>query len=183
MRKVPGWGKIIGIIMIVLGALGVFLQFYKISLPTFANLQGEILNDLDGLSGPKKVGIKIFDSMFGMSQTQGNVMITLGIFGLIACTLYIISGTKLLKAEPKNYNFAKFTLIGFLIFNLINVVWMGMNNNSVMIMGIMVYVLVGLVFDIVITIILLSNDKSAYGIGEPQSSSHIIDDENEFEID
>jgi len=185
MRKAPTWGKTVGIIMIVLGGLGVFIQIYKIILRTFANIQGEVFNNLEHLPNSNNPGLRMFDQMFGMTQTQGNIMMILGLLGLIGCVIYIIGGVKLLKAEPKNYDFAKYALIGFLVYNLVNVIWMGMNTHSIMIMGMMVYVVIGFVFDIVLTIILLSNDKSAYGIGDTSGSSSIIDDEaiEEFDVE
>lgn len=185
MRKAPTWGKTVGIIMIVLGGLGVFIQIYKMILKTFANIQNDVFSNLQHLPDANEPGLRVFDQMFGMTSSQGNIMMIMGLLGLVGCVIYIVGGAKLLKASPQNYNFAKYSLLGFLIYNLICIIWMGMNTHSLMIMGLMVYVVIGFVFDIVLIIILLSNDKSAYGIGEPSASTSIIDSEaiDEFDVE
>jgi hypothetical protein len=175
-KNVPSWGKVIGILMICLGSLGVFNQFYKMMIRTYANIG-------NGFGGGN-FGGGLFGNMFRISETQGNIMMLLGVLGLAACVFYIIAGAKLLKAEPANYNFAKYALFGFIGFNVVCITWMAFNSNSFLIMGMMTYVGFGLALDVAMLIIFMMSDSSGYGVGEPRSDSAILDgtaDEFDFE--
>ena len=171
-NNVPTWGRVIGIIMICLGALGVFNQFYKMMMRTYASM------------GNGFGGSNLFSNMFGITETQGTILMILGLLGIGACVFYIIAGAKLLKATPQNYNFAKYALFGFIGFNLISIVWMAMNSDSFLIMGLMTYVGIGLALDIAMVIIFMMSDSSGYGIGEPPMNDEILEgskDEFDFE--
>ncbi len=187
MRKsAPGWGKAIGIIMICLGGLSVFYQLYKIVFPAiFRTIPRQIENisrmdpnfDRNG-----EQAINQFNSIIGMSESQANLLVTLGILGIISLIFYIVGGAKLLTVKPENYKFAKFALSGFILYNVIGGI-LFLSTNSGWFAGIiMMYSIIGLVFDITLLIILLSSNKAAYGIGTAPELETYTQDQNDEEI-
>ena len=116
MQKATIWGKVVGIIMICLGALGIFNQFYKISLKSVAGMQGEMIEGFSeiplGENKPNPFG-SIFKNMFAMTETQGNIIMIIGIVGVLLAIFYIIGGVKLLQASKKNYYFVLIHLSHF----------------------------------------------------------------------
>ena len=59
-----------------------------------------------------------------------------------------------------------------------------MNSDSFYLSAMLTYIGVGIAFDIALFVIILSSDKSAYGIGEPKSNTpvneHSVDDFDVF---
>lgn len=160
--------------MIVFGGLGVFIQIYKIMIPQLFKMQGQMVNSLSQLdtydqSNPFRNNANVFNQIMGISDTQANVLFIAGLLGLAACAFYIIGGAKLLKAVPANYHFAKYSLIGFLVLNIITTTLLTTSGPSFIIMGVLVYVILGIVTDLVLLIILLASDKTKYGIGARES--------------
>lgn len=179
-KQPPAWGKTIGILMIIFGSLGAFAQFYKIIFPNMIRMQQRMMNEFsqapmyaEGSSFQRST--RLFDEMTGMSQTQEYALYMFGFLGLVGCVLYIIGGVKLLNARPQNYNFAKYSLIGFLILNVSFLTIILSSGPSFFIIAIMFYPIFGLVIDVVLTIILLASDKSKYGIGVPHQTADVVD--------
>jgi len=170
--KAPSWGKAMGIVMICLGALSIIMQFYKISLRGFARIQSNVMDGFGDIpigDKPNPFG-SIMKNMFYMSETQGNIIMIIGFLGVGLAIFYLIGGVKLLQAKKKNYIMARNSVIVFLAYNLISVVWLSMNSESFYLSAMLTYTGIGVAFDITVLIILLSSDKSAYGIGEPTVS-------------
>ena len=169
-RITPGWGKAVGIIMIVLGGLGVFYQFYKILAPKILETQSKVMDTMshlpsnDGFSGNRAVS-SMFNEFLQMSSFQTNVFVFSGIIGFLLCAFYIVAGAKLLVAKPINYKLAQYALISFLVLNLGTIFLLFRDAMSLFVIGLMVYIIIGFVFDLVLLIILLASDKRRYGIG------------------
>jgi len=184
-RVTPTWGKAIGILMIIFGSLGIFIQFYKIMIPQIFKMSGGIMNAMNQL--PQQEGqtdmrapMALFNEMAAMSNMQANTMIFGGVIGLIACALYIIAGAKLLKATPSNYNWGKNMLLAFLTLNVVTAILLLIDGFSIIVMGVMVYMILGFIIDLVLYIILISSDKTKYGIGvAPNQEVYTVDQNNE----
>ncbi|MBI3134878.1 MAG: hypothetical protein HYZ14_09425 [Bacteroidetes bacterium] len=173
-KTAPGWGKAVGILMIVFGALGVFIQIYKIMIPQILRMQNQMMNSFSQLEtyeqpNPFRTSGLALNEIMGLSELQANVLLYSGLLGFIACAVYIVGGAKLLSPKPANYNFAKYSLIGFLLLNAITTGLLTTSGPSIMVMGLLVYVILGLVIDVVLLIVLLSNNKTQYGIGHSDS--------------
>ncbi len=183
MRKTaPGWGKAIGIIMICLGGLGIFYQIYKLIMPMFFNSFPIAMNNLSHLDNNpyNDVVINEFSNLFGFTQLQVTMLVVFGILGLVLTIFYIMGGVKLLSVAPANYNFAKFALIAFVVLNALACVFFFTTRGGMFMTAIMMYSLIGLVFDITLLIILLSSNKADYGIGsDEQMQVYSVDRENE----
>lgn len=160
--KAPTWGKAVGIIMICLGGLGTFYQLYKIIFPSFFS-QVPFNN----------VGNSEFKEIFGLGSSGLNMMIIFGFIGILLSVFYIIGGAKRLTAKPANYYFAKYTLLIFIIYNLIGVVLFYLLTVGFFIRILLIYAVVGLVFDIALFVIALSSNKAAYGIGGEQGIKQV----------
>ena len=127
-----------------------------------------------------KATTAIFNELSGMSNLQANTLIFGGVIGLIACALYITAGAKLLKANPSNYNWGKNMLITFLIINVVTAILLLIDGFSIFVMVIMIYIVLGFIIDLVLCIILLSSDKTKYGIGvEPNQQVYTVDQNNQ----
>jgi hypothetical protein len=59
----------------------------------------------------------------------------------------------MLKPLKANYNFSKYLFIAFIIFNLINIAYFSSSQGNILIIGIMVYVIIGLALDTTLLII------------------------------
>jgi len=184
-RVTPTWGKAIGILMIIFGSLGIFIQFYKIMVPQIMKISGGMMNAMSQLPQQEgqpniKATTAIFNELSGMSNLQANTLIFGGVIGLIACALYITAGAKLLKANPSNYNWGKNMLITFLIINVVTAILLLIDGFSIFVMVIMIYIVLGFIIDLVLCIILLSSDKTKYGIGvEPNQQVYTVDQNNQ----
>lgn len=169
-RITPGWGKAIGILMIVLGGLGVFYQFYKMLAPKILSTQNQMMNAMstlpsnDGFSNVNRMN-DIFNEFMQMSNFQSNVFVVSGILGFLMCAFYIVAGAKMLVAKPINYRLAQYALLGFLMLNLITIFLLFTDKMSIFVIGLMVYIIIGFIFDLVLFIILIASDKRRYGIG------------------
>ncbi len=184
-KAAPSWGKAIGIIMICLGCLGVFYQIYKIMVPGMLKLVPKF-NQFPGynehMTTNEEIAFEQINSMLSASDSEANLVITLGYLGLVLMVLYIIAGAKLLNAKPANYNFAKYTLGGLIVYNGVGLLlFVGFLSNLFLGM-ILTYAMVGLVFDIALFIILLASNKGAYGIGVDTSMQGYTLDTDDQEI-
>ncbi|NOQ76025.1 MAG: hypothetical protein GQ574_28725 [Crocinitomix sp.] len=174
-KSAPGWGKAIGIIMICLGGLGIFYQIYKFIIPVFFGSFPRRMSGMSQFNNP-------FNDMLGMSETQANMLILYGVLGLALSIFYILGGVKLLTVAPANYNFARYALISFIILNAAGCIYFFSSHTGIIIKGIMIYAIVGLVFDITLLIILMSSNKAEYGIGVDESMQVYSVDEQSEEI-
>ncbi|MBK9190295.1 MAG: hypothetical protein IPM77_01715 [Crocinitomicaceae bacterium] len=117
-KTAPGWGKAVGILMIIFGALGVFIQIYKLIIPRMIAIQGNMMNRMntyDSVYGNEFSEVSnMYGEMFGISESQATFLTISGVLGFISCVFYIIGGAKLLTPKPANLNFAKYALFGFL---------------------------------------------------------------------
>src|SRR5690606_7262318 len=99
MKKAPQWGKAIGIIMICLGGLGSFIQFYKLILPFMSKLMPELMDQAMAQNSQMTAfeiqNLERLKEMFKLSESEGNTMVILGVTGLILIVFYIIGGAKL----------------------------------------------------------------------------------------
>ena len=201
-RNAPGWGKTIGIMMIILGSLGVFYQFYKLVIPKILGFQQSLINTIgdevqqnqtfqdsvmthtelrESFDQSKEIFNTLNDTVFRIDPEVITYLTISSIIMLIICVIYIIAGTKLLSPSTKNYQFTLYTLIISIIISLISFIFIFSGNNSAMIFGIMFYAFIGVVADVVFLIIMQSSDKSAYGIGEPKTiSTDNINNEDHF---
>lgn len=182
--KTPGWGKAIGIIMIVLGSLGVFYQGYRIMIPKIMEMQyrmfsdiTEVMDEADTIDPDNPTRIKpqkVFDSFQDeilLSQNTITWLPILGGIGVLFCIFYIVGGAMLLKARPISYKMAVSALIAMLALNIFACLVLIPNDSSLMLFGLLVYSCIGIAMDIALLIILLLSNKAAYGIGrmeEPQ---------------
>ena len=169
-KKVPGWGKTIGILMIVFGGLGVFIQIYKMMIPQIIRMQQKMMDDMPQLTlgDDDRVFMQttsMVKEMMKISDTHATVLLYSGILGLVGCALYITGGIKLLKIGAGNYNFAKFTLIGFLCLNCATTGLLASGNPTMLVLGMLFYIVFGLIIDLVLMIILMANDKRKYTNG------------------
>lgn len=168
-KKAPVWGKAIGIIMISLGGLGVFYQAYKIIVPSlFRNMFGvfnneALYNQNDNVS---RQAVDQLTEMMFMTEGQANSMKIIGFLGILLTIFYIIGGAKLLVPKPANYKFARLALGIFIFYNLVSVILVYGSGMGYFFNMIMIYAIVGLVFDIALIIILLKSNQADYGIGE-----------------
>lgn len=171
-KKAPGWGKAIGIIMICLGGLGVFIHIYKMVIPSLFGNFPRVMNDLSRLEQSNPAGDLVFtefNNMMGMSSTQGTMLVTFGLLCLVLTIFYIIGGAKLLIAKPSNYRFAMYALAAFIVLNAVGCAYFFLGHTSFIVKGILIYSIVGLVFDIALLIILNASNKADYGIGVDES--------------
>ena len=190
-KKVPGWGKTIGILMIIMSSLGVFYQMYRLIIPRLLNFQSNMMNtfmdtsrqvksniefndstmrevEFDEMIAPVSHGFEeLNDTIFHVSETSTNYMYWFSLLMLVVCVFYIIAGTKLMKPALKNYQFAITILIISIAVNILSYILIFSNANSLILYGVMFYSFIGTVADIVFLIIIKTSDRSAYGIGSP----------------
>lgn len=184
MKTVPGWGKGIGITMIILAALGIFYQFYKIMAPSMFGIQKQIMKDFPPIGQPgnpynseqpfnpyNEATLSRMEDLMTLSPFQSNILVISGIIGIILTGFYFAGGIKLISApKPTNYNFGRCALLSFLIFNILSAVILLSDGFSIFLLAILIYQMIGFVFDMVLWLILISSDKSKYGIGAPKIS-------------
>lgn len=185
-KSAPGWGKAIGIIIICLGGLGVFYQIYKILIPSiFSSFPMQMMNDAARLdpdfNRQQEIVLDQMNTMVKITAAGGQWMMIFGYLGIFITIFYIIGGAKLLTPKPQNYNFGKYALIAFIAYNVIEGIVLLSMNTGFLIRAMLTYSGIGLVFDVTLLIILLSSDKTAYGIGRDpeleQYTLHVEDDE------
>ncbi|UKN03016.1 hypothetical protein K6119_05740 [Paracrocinitomix mangrovi] len=175
--KAPQWGRVIGIIMIVFGSLGVFYQMYKILIPSIFSMQRNMMNDFDRM-GRNNPGNRVFENMqevWFMSDTQMTVMTIGGILGILLCVFYIVGAAKLLKKGEQNLKIGKMVLFIFIGYNVIFCSFL-FAGGSIFARMIAIYAIIGLVADIVFTIIIVSNNKEEYNLNYAADSDDLLDD-------
>lgn len=169
-RTTPGWGKAIGILMIVFGSLGFFIQIYKMMLPQLVKT-ATFLEAMDQAQTTNPFQSQVmYREMMNMGDQEAAILFYAGLIGLLGIVVYIIGGAKLLKATPANFNFARFTLFGFIVLNTLTTALLIKAGPSFLSMGAMVYIILGIITDLVLLIVLVSNDKTRYGIGVSESA-------------
>ncbi len=193
--KAPGWGKTIGILMIILGSLGVFYQMYRIAFPKILNFQNKMMHTItdmqkdafnqidenDTILNKEELNqfitepLQQFDhfreTIFGLDDQTTNYLTWFSLIMIVLCIVYIIAGTKIMKPSIQNYNMAVYTLVASIVINLISYVLIFTGQNSFMIMAIMFYSFIGVVADVVFLIIAITSDKSAYGFDSKTPSA------------
>lgn len=184
MRKTPTWGKAIGIIMICLGSISVFLQLYKIIIARIMSVFPNMMDNVTALNPEmdtnQQQGMALAKQMMVMTREQANALIMVGTVGFLLLIFYIVAGAKLLTAQPANYNRAKIMLIIFILFNAFSSFLLVSGSGNVIVTTLGVYGIVGLVFDIVLFIILLTSNKADYGIGvDPELTSYTLHTDSE----
>jgi hypothetical protein len=167
---IPSWAKAVAIIQICLGILGIFMQFYKIIIPVFARLKNIAASEFIQQDVQMQRDFTTATKLIDLNESQASIITLLGITGLILCIIYIIAGVKMLKPLKANYNFSKYLFIAFIIFNLINIAYFSSSQGNILIIGIMVYVIIGLALDTTLLIIGLTSDKNIYGIHSKSAS-------------
>ena len=160
----PNWAKAVAIIQICLGSLGIFIQFYKIVIPIISRFKNIAASEFVQQDFEAQRNFTKATQLIDLSESQATFLTILGVIGLVLCVVYIIAGVKMLKPFRANYNLSKYVLITFILFNLINIAFFSTSNGNILILGIMFYVIVGLVIDITLLIIGMTSDKSVYGI-------------------
>ena len=179
-KNAPGWGKAIGIIMICLGGLGTFYQIYKIIFPSMINNMTSSPLFQIAENDMNRQAFNQFSHAFGLDQNGMNLMILFGVLGTILLIFYIIAGAKLLTVNPKNYYMARNALLVFVFFNAVGCILFFTISVGFFLKMILIYSIVGLVFDIALLAILLSSNKAAYGIGvEEGMESYTLDSQDE----
>jgi len=191
--KVPGWGKAVGIIMIILGSLGIFYQAYKIMAPKIFEMQQQMMSNMsnafemneemdnNSVRMNPEAFLNTFQETFRISDVAKNWLPTFGIIGLLLCIYYIIGGVLLLKPKALNYKIALSALVSMIALNIISYIVVFSEGNSLMLIGLMIYSFVGVAFDVALLIICLTSNKSSYGIGEaPIKEAEIIDSDDVF---
>ena len=167
-RSAPGWGRAIGIIMIILGGMGVFFNFYRLLMPSIFNFQRRLMHDMRDVNPnpeARKVS-KVLDEMLYFDNTMETLIYIFSTVGIVVCILYIIGGVKLLKPRPKNYNFARAILFAAIFVALLFYIFMFAHRFSFFIFAMMFYSFFGTICDITLLIILSASNKSAYGFSE-----------------
>ncbi|MCC7453233.1 MAG: hypothetical protein IT222_03625 [Crocinitomix sp.] len=173
MKKAPVWGKVLGIIMICLGGLGVINQVYKLMVPMMMDMMRDFpVHPANGNPMAAQTGL---DVMFGNSNSATMLMI-LGFSGLAMMALYIVAGAKLLTRKMANYNFAKNVLLIMLVYNALTLIYMWSGAGGMFVKMLAIYGTIGFVFDLTILIILISNDKQEYEAATSSNNFNAIDE-------
>lgn len=201
-KKVPAWGKTIGILMIIMGSLGAFYQLYRIVFPMILNVQQEFIGNFSRITKDQiqnNDSLRLnpefnqnFESIENTFQAVNNsifkvephiiqYIIIFSVLMLLVNIVYIIAGTKLLTKKVYNYQFAKVTLIVAVLINVLSLFLIFSGQNSLMIFAMMFYAFIGLVADIVYLIILQSHHKSDYDENIQYQEKQIVS-EDDFEI-
>lgn len=201
-KKVPAWGKTIGILMIIMGSLGAFYQLYRIVFPMILNVQQEFIGNFSRITKDQiqnNDSLRLnpefnqnFESIENTFQAVNNsifkvephiiqYIIIFSVLMLLVNIVYIIAGTKLLTKKVYNYQFAKVTLIVAVLINVLSLFLIFSGQNSLMIFAMMFYAFIGLVADIVYLIILQSHHKSDYDENIQYQEKQIVG-EDDFEI-
>ena len=184
-KKAPGWGKALGIIMICLGGLGVFAHIYKLLIPSLFGNMPRIINDLSQIESNNPVNDRVFSEfnyMLGMTETQSTMLMVFGLLCLGLTVFYIIGGTKLLTASPANYRFAMYALVAFIILNAAGLAYFYLGSSGFIVKMVLIYSIIGLVFDITLLIILNMSNKADYGISVDETVQDFSNNSDNEEI-
>jgi len=182
--KAPTWGRVIGIIMIVLGSLGIFYQIYKIAMPAMMDIQQDMMSEITNeieyneefnhefeneniRMRPEKI-FNTFQEKFMLTDSSKKWLPVFGMLGILFCIYYIIGGAMLLKAKPLNYKIALSAIGGTVALNLISYIVLFSGGTSLMLFGLLIYSFIGVLIDLALFIIFISSDKSKYGIHSVQ---------------
>lgn len=184
MKKAPTWGKAIGILMIILGSLGVFFQLVKTILPSYMRIMPTMLDqsyrqvqDMDPLQAQN---VEFLKRQWEVTDGATNAVLAMGIIGTLFLIVYIVGGAKLLAPKAFNFHFAKYTLFLLIAFNAISGYYLFFMNQNPILKGLGVYVLIGLLIDVVFLIIAFTSNKSAYGIGAvPEMDGYSLNPESD----
>jgi hypothetical protein len=183
MNNVPTWAKAIGIIMICLAALGIIGAISKITFPSTIQMQNQIMSGMDeiGSHSNDPFGSSMASTMrrmFVITPFQAYTVMVSGIVSLLGCGFYLFAGIRMMKLDPKNLQLAKYAFIGFIILNALTIVLVLTDGYSMMVLGAIMYPLIGLVFDVTLLIVMANSDKSAYGLeAAPAEVGGTLDDE------
>jgi len=189
--KAPGWGKAIGIIMIVLGSFGIFFQAYRILIPKIMEMQQKMISGISqGIelsenmnqdnpfrANPDKI-FNSFQENFLFSETTLNWLPIFSVLGIVLCIFYIVGGAMLLKPKSISFKMGLGALIAMIALNIISFVILIPNDDSFMLYGVLIYSFIGTAIDIALLIIVLMSNKSAYGYADNSTlkESSIIDE-------
>lgn len=167
MKKAPKWGRAIGIIMIILGSFGVFFQLLKTLIPSymraFSIMVEQSIRKNENLDPGHLQNLAYVKQQWTASDESLAILMISGIIGVLLLIFYIIGGAKLLKAKELNFQFAKYALIVFILFNAFSSFYfLWMNQNGLLkVLGI--YIAVGTAIDIVLLSVALTSKKTEYG--------------------
>jgi hypothetical protein len=187
--KIPAWGYVVGIFMMLLGGFGIIGDLQYINSPTIITLQKEVLDDLT-----KDIRIKNSDSTFtqidlkkatSVNRTDrrklyNNVATTLykildvsdftlkwvvrfGYIGLLFSVFKIVSGIFLLIRKPFSYILAASLLILSLGLNIMQFMIFGSDYTAGLLSVVLGYSqLFFALMNLILLVVVLTSDKTAY---------------------
>ncbi len=182
VKKAPGWGKTVGILMITFGSFGVFYQIYRMVVPRLMSFQRKMIDRFSQIPEymeysdstmtkeefqeivdyPVQAFEEVNNMFFNFSDAMINYLTWFSLLMILVCVFYIVAGSKLLKPTPSNYKMARLVLLISIGVNLLSYVLIFSEQGSFMLQVMMLYSFIGVAADVVFLIIMSSSDKSAY---------------------
>jgi hypothetical protein len=193
--KTPTWGYIVGVCMMFFGGCGVVSNLQQISTPKVLDMQRKVF---DGMANNEKdadslvprsldsLGITIdqkklskafgkmsksIESAFHMSDFTRTWMVRFGYIGLFTAVIYILGGVFLLIKRRFSLKLAYGAIVLSILFNITRwlVLTLGSTKDDFVGYTTGSLHLFGLVIDIILIVVIIASDKTAYSLSENTS--------------
>lgn len=182
--SVPTWAYIVGIVMMLFGGCGMLSESQSIMAPQLMDMQRDMFDNLGEISEEMAESMdstqvindsipevfekmtKSFDTMFNMSEFSRKWTVRFGYMGIFVSAIYFIGGIFLLVIKRFSIKLAVGALALSIIFSIVRTLVMNNDPDPNLLMG-MAYnfsLIFGTVINIILLIIVLASDKSAYNI-------------------
>jgi len=182
--KTPTWAIVVGILLLLGGGCSLTKNAQSIYTPQMLEMQQKMMNKMadssprfendslptHSISEESKANNEVFKNMtesmqemFFMSEFTKKWTVRLGIIGLIVASIYILSGVFLLIKKPFSIQLVYFALLLSVLFSITQSVILTSDAASgFMAKSSALSNIFGIVFDIILLIIIVLMDKSAY---------------------
>jgi hypothetical protein len=180
--KTPTWAIVIGVCLMLFGGCGVTKDIQSINMPAILEMQQEmmskmvgeqIINTKDSLSKVTRsdtVSVEVFkdmaqgmQEMFAMSNYTKTWTVRLGYVGLLFSIIYILSGVFLLVKRSFSIKLVYAALILSIVFSTIESVVLASDSSGGFLAKLTGFGnTFGIVLDIILLVVVISMDKSAY---------------------
>lgn len=185
--KMPAWGYVIGILMILVGGCSTLSNIQTLAMPKMMEFQKDMMksmsksfekssndfqsNTADSLAieynepNPDEVFnnmADVMDKMTYISEDTEKWMQRSAIAGIIIAFLYILAGAFLLARKHFSLKLAYSILTLSLLFCILRLVWLPLSSMGFMAFNMGISNIFGIVVDLVILIVLISMNKTSY---------------------
>lgn len=161
----PGWVTVVGVLMIIFGALGLIGNLQGMFAPKFMDFQQRLIERaMEQAEREDPEAADILEGVEEMMETPDwfpTFIAIYGFFGVIIMAVYLFAGINLLQLKPTALKWTYWALGLSLAFAFIQII-IALMFTSLIAIGLMMGGTISIVIGIIILIVILVNNKGNY---------------------